>query len=224
MLMVGVLIAFISGGADARPLPTPIADCDGSGATYFSSTHSANEDWFSLTGRVVGQDGAPVCGAEVSARYLEPLETKYGSIEGSSSPTGLNGEFFLANLRKGVPFTVSVNPYYRLEVVIGREGVEGLGNALKKERNARVSGVGRYSSEELRHAAPSSVMRFDIALPDDPTATGIVLGEAFWVIRWARAGRQPRASRSQARIRSRFRFRNGPADSSPSACLPASTE
>jgi hypothetical protein len=54
MLMVGVLIAFISGGADARPLPTPIADCDGSGATYFSSTHSANEDWFSLTGRVVG--------------------------------------------------------------------------------------------------------------------------------------------------------------------------
>jgi hypothetical protein len=119
-----------------------------------------------------------VCGAEVSARYLEPLETKYGSIEGSSSPTGLNGEFFLANLRKGVPFTVSVNPYYRLEVVIGREGVEGLGNALKKERNARVSGVGRYSSEELRHAAPSSVMRFDIALPDDPTATGIVLGEA----------------------------------------------
>jgi hypothetical protein len=178
MLMVGAFIAFFLGKGDARPLPAPIAKCDGSGTIYLGSTHSDNEDWFSLTGRVVGQDGAPVCGAEVSATYLEPLETKYGSIEGSLSPTGLNGEFFLANLRKGVPFTVRVNPYNRLEVVIGRVGFEGLGSALKKERNARVSGVGRYSSEELRHTAPAGVMRFDIDLPDDPTATGIVLGEA----------------------------------------------
>jgi hypothetical protein len=78
-----------------------------------------------------------------------------------------------------VPFTVRVNPYYRLEREIGRAGVEGLGNALKKERNARSSGVGRYSSEELRHTAPAGVMRLDIALPDDPTATGIVLGDAI---------------------------------------------
>jgi hypothetical protein len=181
MLMVSALIALISGSNYAQGQPAPIAKCDGSGTIYLGSTHRDNEDWFSLTGSVVGHNGAPVCGAQVSATYLEPLKTKHGSIEGSSSPSGLNGEFFLANLRKGVPFTVRVNPYYRLEVVIGRAGVEGLGSALKKERNTRMSGVGRYSSEELRHAAPAGVIRFDIALPDDPTATGIVLGDAVLV-------------------------------------------
>lgn len=175
-ILAVLIIALIASADDKAPLGA-IEKCDGSGTIHIGSQRSDGQEWFTLEGKVVDANGVPVCGAEVSARYSEPLETAHGSLQGATSPTGLSGEFVLANLRKGRSFTVVVNPFHKVEYAIGRARVRVLADVLKTERNARASGVARYRSEQLSHTAPAGAMRLDIILPTDAEATGMILGD-----------------------------------------------
>lgn len=185
LILAVVLLALLAGAKHKpelgtvgnRPRLGAIEKCDGSGKMYFGGQQSPGQEWFSLEGRVADSNGNPVCGAEVSARYSELLGTTDGSIRGASSPTGVSGEFFVANLRKGIPFTVQVNPFHKLEHSVSRMGIEALADVLKVQRNARSSGLARYRSDELKHTGQVGVMRLDIILPEDSTAAGIILGD-----------------------------------------------
>jgi hypothetical protein len=170
-----LLLAALATPSGGPPSPLPIEKCDGSGQAFFGSTHADGEEWFSMKGRVVDAAGNPVCGARVTAEYADVLETKWGVIGGPSSPTGKNGEFFLANLKKGVSFRVRVNPYAAVER-LGASDPGSLDSFVKSQQNVRTAGVARYTSENLKSTEATGLMTFDIELEDDPRATGILVG------------------------------------------------
>jgi hypothetical protein len=160
--------------SSAQDLPRPLAiePCDGSGRRLiFGSTHAAGEKWFSLTGRVVDGQGQPVCNARVELQYSGVDDTG-----GPSSPTGINGEYFLDNIKKGVPFTVQINPYEMAEHVFLFDGAEKL-KLLLKQTGVREAGLRRYTSEEKISNDPAGVIRLDFTLDADASATGVLNGE-----------------------------------------------
>jgi hypothetical protein len=158
--------------ADERPRPLAIEHCDGSGRKLvFESTHSSGEEWFSLTGRVVDSKGQPVCDALVKLHYsgdAHPAEP--------SSPTGINGEYFLDNIKKGVYFSVRINPYEMAEHTLLFDGAEKL-KVLLKQTGVRGAGLRHYASDETISNNPSGVIRLDFTLEADSSATGVLNGE-----------------------------------------------
>jgi hypothetical protein len=177
MLTLIPLLLQLQAVAQGKPLPAAIENCDGTGQRLVvGSTHDDGEDWFSLRGRVLGPDGKPLCGAEVSATYLVDLPTAYGAIHGPKCPSGINGEFFLDNIRKSTPFRVSVNPYSKVQWK-ALEDLQGVDAFLKKQHNVQTAGLARYLGEELRFDGRAGVVVMDVDLKADPTATGILAGE-----------------------------------------------
>jgi hypothetical protein len=144
----------------------------------YDTTHAPGEPWFSLEGRVLDPEGKPVCGALVSIRYIEnPELPNRESLGGAVSFSGLGGEYFLDNIRKGVQFQIVVNPYWEVELHARREGLEAV-PALVKERNLRSDRLARYTSEALTRDEKSGLLSMDIPLVTDESATGVLLGTA----------------------------------------------
>ncbi len=125
-----------------------------------------------MTGKVVDADGTAVCGAWVVAKYAGPGP----EATGPNSFTGLNGEYFLDNVRKGVPFRIVVNPYFDAEWKALRNGLEAVPGFIKTQRNLRTGGLARFASKELRIDDVAGLVNHDITLRSDPSATGIVVG------------------------------------------------
>jgi len=124
-----------------------IENCDGSGQRFSSGApHSDGEEWFSMRGKVLDSGGGPLCGTQVTAEYVVPLETKWGNIHGPSSWSGIGGEFFLDHIRKGVPFRLRVNPYAKLEWYARTEGLSSVESFAKAQHNVRTGRLARSSS------------------------------------------------------------------------------
>lgn len=176
ILIAAAVLSSAQAAAQGKPAPAVIESCDGRSKGSSGPEHAPGEEWFSVRGRVLDSSGNPVCGAWVSAQYLVEVKAEWGAIQGPVSSSGMNGEFSLSSIRKGKPFRILVNPYSSAELKARLDGLDAVAPFLKTQQNMRTTNLERYSGEELRSDGPAGVITMDIALKEDPAATGSVVG------------------------------------------------